>query len=772
MDKKVEVKGKDKILAEKEKAKPTTVAKKERSTKKRKRKSSGGSSDSESSSSSRRSSGHRKGSSSKTSSSSNGSSSDSSSSSSSDDDESSGGENEESKEGEPKEDLTQPHKRQKRSPSTDSEDEEKERERGEKKEEGTFKHNGLIMENGNGNVNGGNFGDGFLGSDGDMQHEGTSITKILSKQANAILDVLTVPSYTGLVYDQDMKKHSMRNEFHLEQPQRISTIFHHLRKCGITKKCILCPTRKATSDEILLGHTEKHYKELIATKTMNNEQLNQMETLLNSIFLNQSSADCGLLACGSVISLVEKVVAGDFRNGLAIVRPPGHHAEPDHAMGFCLFNSVGVAAKVAQKRLGVKRIMIVDWDIHFGNGTYSMFASDPDVLYFSIHRYDDGLFYPHSKDASAESSGEGEGKGRTVNIPWPQGKMRDADYIYAFQRVLLPIASEFDPDLILVLAGFDAADGDPIGECDLSSDCFAHMTHMLKSFANGKIVLVLEGGYNLESIAKASAACASVLLGNEPNRLSSMVPSEVALQTIHIVCQIQSKFWNSIRPSFVNPYDNAQLIQSQEASMRRKLELKVHIKYLSTVVGFYLADVLSKANFKNLTKNSKDIVLRPNRVFLSPKFHESGSDLLLIFHNSGIVRYTSFEIDNHFPAQGALLTQTVIPFVNTITTKEKEYGAMLFNVDSEDNEDNEEEIPIDKMINCLWEDHISKSQAKKFFIIGVPESLEYIKYIIDQKPDERIKGIVILLGSEPIPIVKPECADWFYDVIFQKCDVI
>ncbi|KAK3274708.1 hypothetical protein CYMTET_17118 [Cymbomonas tetramitiformis] len=219
-----------------------------------------------------------------------------------------------------------------------------------------------------------------------------------------------------------------------------------------------------------------------------------------------------------VAKVVIEVAQGNARNGVAVVRPPGHHAEASHCMGFCLINNVAVAASLARAQLGMERVMILDWDVHHGNGTQNIFADDPNVLFMSIHRYDNGDFYPGGPDADYECTGSGAGKGYTVNVAWNGSakEISDEDYVHAFEHAVMPIATRFDPQLVLVSAGFDAAAGDPLGGCNVTSQGFAYMTHQLMSLAGGRIVLCLEGGYNLTSTAEAMGACVEVLQGAEP----------------------------------------------------------------------------------------------------------------------------------------------------------------------------------------------------------------------------------------------------------------
>ncbi|GCB81496.1 hypothetical protein scyTo_0022519, partial [Scyliorhinus torazame] len=181
------------------------------------------------------------------------------------------------------------------------------------------------------------------------------------------------------------------------------------------------------------------------------------------------------------------------QNGVALIRPPGHHAERDVACGFCFFNNVALAARFAQNLVGHKiKVLILDWDVHHGNGTQHMFEDDPSVLYISIHRYDNGSFFPNTEDADYTKVGIDAGEGFNVNIPWNGSKMGDAEYMTAFHRLVMPISYQFQPDLVLVSAGFDAAQGDPLGGCKVSPECYAHLTHMLLGLAGGRVVMALE----------------------------------------------------------------------------------------------------------------------------------------------------------------------------------------------------------------------------------------------------------------------------------------
>ncbi|KAI9008740.1 histone deacetylase-like protein 6 [Phycomyces nitens] len=354
---------------------------------------------------------------------------------------------------------------------------------------------------------------------------------------------------TGYIYDVSMSYHANLNpsEDHPEDPLRIFSIYNKLQKSGLLNDCLRLPCKKAKARDVLLAHTEEHLEKIKATQTMSRNQLLDMENSHDSIYLNGHTYECSMYAIGSVIEACRAVLEDKVKNAFAIVRPPGHHAETEHAMGFCVMNNVAIATRYCMAHLGVKKVMILDWDIHFGNGTQEIFSEDADVLYVSLHRFENGSFYPQNQKGRADYFGSKRGKGKTVNIPWPKEGMGDADYIYAFEQVVMPIAREFGPSLVIVSAGFDAARGDHIGQCEVTPVGYGQMTHMLMSLANGRIVMALEGGYNLESIAVSSAGCMSVLMGEapEPIRLDSR-PSKICKETVSTIKKLQATHWKSL----------------------------------------------------------------------------------------------------------------------------------------------------------------------------------------------------------------------------------
>uniref|UniRef100_A0A1A8MBZ0 Protein deacetylase HDAC6 n=2 Tax=Nothobranchius pienaari TaxID=704102 RepID=A0A1A8MBZ0_9TELE len=362
----------------------------------------------------------------------------------------------------------------------------------------------------------------------------------------------SVTTTTGLVYDERMMEHmNLWDRHHPEQPQRIFKIFSKHQQLGLVDRCQQIPSRLATEEELAMCHSKQHIELMKATAEMKPRDLQRLGDEFNSIFINNQSFQCAQLAAGSCFNAVDSILSGQVSNGVAIVRPPGHHAEKDVPCGFCLFNTAALAARHAQNvvRDSRLRVLILDWDVHHGNGTQHMFEEDDSILYVSLHRYDNGMFYPSSEDGAPNRVGVAKGVGFNVNVAWSGGRMGDSDYLAAFHHVVMPIAREFNPDLVLVSAGFDAARGDPLGGYNVTPAGYAHLTHMLMSLAGGRVLLILEGGYNLTSISDSMAMCTSVLLGDPPPSLSTPLPPPHygAVKTIVEVIQNHAPYWKSLR---------------------------------------------------------------------------------------------------------------------------------------------------------------------------------------------------------------------------------
>ncbi|GFR41479.1 hypothetical protein Agub_g2170 [Astrephomene gubernaculifera] len=386
---------------------------------------------------------------------------------------------------------------------------------------------------------------------------------------------------------------------HPERPERVAAIMTRLQATGLLARFERVTGREATLQELLAVHQPELVSELQAATeaaarlaareaarhagaALDEEGEEDLEALglqksphILDCYFNASTAGCARLAAGSAADVARRVVCGAARHGAAIIRPPGHHAESGVAMGFCYYNNAAVAARAAQAA-GARRVLILDWDVHHGNGTQRIFYDDPSVLYMSTHRFDNGSFYPGTGDAT--ETGSGAGLGFTVNVPWNGSGVRDADMLAAFRHVLLPVAAEFRPDLVIVSAGFDAVEGDPLGGCRVSPAAYGHFTALLSSLA--PTLLLLEGGYNLSATAAATEACLRVLLGEQPAPLQGgpgmgapaileahAAPaaaladpwvaaaldgvSESAIQSLRLVLRVQSQLWQAARERHV-----------------------------------------------------------------------------------------------------------------------------------------------------------------------------------------------------------------------------
>ena len=284
---------------------------------------------------------------------------------------------------------------------------------------------------------------------------------------------------------------------HPEQPARIKSIYAFLKKSDLFKNLLLLDSKPASIEDISLVHQMSYIKHVKHTCERGEHFIDSLDTAICP-----KSYEVALLAVGGVLTLMDAVMTGKARNGFALVRPPGHHAEREMALGFCLFNNVAIAAQYLQKNYKVERVLIIDWDVHHGNGTQHVFEDDPTVFYFSTHQYP---YYPGT--GSELEIGRGKGKGTTLNVPLRAGS-GDKEYQHAFQEIFYPKASEFKPEFILISCGFDAHEDDPLAQMNLKDESYGFFTDIARKLAreNGheRIVSVLEGGYNLEAISRSA----------------------------------------------------------------------------------------------------------------------------------------------------------------------------------------------------------------------------------------------------------------------------
>ncbi|XP_040493687.1 polyamine deacetylase HDAC10 isoform X2 [Ursus maritimus] len=362
---------------------------------------------------------------------------------------------------------------------------------------------------------------------------------------------------TALVYHEEMTAARLLwedPECEIERPERLTAALERLQQGGLEQRCLQLAAREASEAELGLVHSPEYVSLLRGTQALGTEELRALSGQYDAVYFHPSTFHCARLAAGAALQLVDAVLTGAAHNGLALVRPPGHHSQRAAASGFCVFNNVALAAKHAQQRHGLHRILIVDWDVHHGQGTQYIFEDDPSVLYFSWHRYEHGRFWPYLRESDADAIGRGQGRGFTVNLPWNQVGMGNADYMAAFLHVLLPVAFEFDPELVLISAGFDSAIGDPEGQMQATPECFAHLTQLLQVLAGGRVCAVLEGGYHLESLSQSVCMVVKALLGDPAPPLSGpMVPQHSALESIQSVRAAQAPHWTSLRQQGSSP---------------------------------------------------------------------------------------------------------------------------------------------------------------------------------------------------------------------------
>ena len=285
---------------------------------------------------------------------------------------------------------------------------------------------------------------------------------------------------TGVSYDPRMASYScLWDETYVENPERYHCVVRRCRELGLLDNCVKVESRMATREEMLMCHDEKLLETLESTVDMNVEELKDVSSRYDCLYMHQNSWAAAKLSAGGAIDMVTAVVAGEVDTGFAIVRPPGHHAMRADSCGYCYLNNVALATRAALNK-GVERVLIVDWDVHHGQGTQREFYSDSRVLYISIHRFESGGWWPNLAESDYGSVGEGDGAGYNINIPLNTTGNTDSDYLAAWHGVVLPAAAEYSPQLVIISAGYDPAIGCPEGEQEVSPACFAHFTHSLQ----------------------------------------------------------------------------------------------------------------------------------------------------------------------------------------------------------------------------------------------------------------------------------------------------
>ena len=337
---------------------------------------------------------------------------------------------------------------------------------------------------------------------------------------------------SALVIDPLFLKHDP-GSYHPERPERLKVLIDLAE--AVREDFELLPPRAAAQGEIEWCHDPAYIAQVRATS-----QYDQF-ALDGDTIACRDSFNVATMAVGGFLNLLDGLASTDYQNGFTMVRPPGHHALKNRGMGFCLFNTMAIGAQHLKHIHGAKRVLIMDWDVHHGNGTQAAFYQDPSVLFISTHQYP---YYPGT--GAATEVGQDQGEGYTVNIPLPAG-CGNAEYLAVFKDIVVPIIERYQPEWFLVSAGFDAHRDDPLGGMQVTEAGFAQMAAALielaQKHAGGKVAFLLEGGYNLEALRNSVFQVLEEMHSQDRTNARFDVPEHGATEVIQDVLQIQEKYW-------------------------------------------------------------------------------------------------------------------------------------------------------------------------------------------------------------------------------------
>ncbi|KAG8526199.1 uncharacterized protein KY384_000192 [Bacidia gigantensis] len=568
---------------------------------------------------------------------------------------------------------------------------------------------------------------------------------------------------TGYCYDVRMRYHCEleppkdRRDYHPEDPRRIFAIYKELCVAGLIDDNFLSQgalvpkplrridVRQAAESEIELVHDQKHWEMMKLTTKQDAQTLIEYGYNLDSVYLNGITFECAKLSAGGAIETARAVACGLVKNAIAIIRPPGHHAECNRPMGFCIFDNVSIATKVCHADFPdmVRKTLILDWDVHHGNGIQQAFYQDPNVLYISIHVHEDGTFYPAGPGGDHLHCGAGPGLGKNINIPWPTKGMADADYIYAFQQIVMPVAYEFDPDLVMIAAGFDAADGDQLGGCFVTPACYAHMTHMLKSLAGGKVVVSLEGGYNLRSIARSALAVTRTLNGETPPRLEDRQAATSAITIVQKVRTQQSRYWSCLYPK-----------QVEQGSLAVVGGERMH----DVLRGYQAAQMKEKLGMINLRVLREKLSSSfENELLATPNFEED-IPLVIIFHDPPDLTSNKSGLDGQLELRSTFLTDSCKHY--TSWSADQGYGVIDVNIPSFltdlEAEGSDDEVykrvgATQELATYIWDNYIEPNDHPQVFFIGIGAAYQGIMYLLNTRENFHtlVTGMINFIPSAP-----------------------
>ena len=321
---------------------------------------------------------------------------------------------------------------------------------------------------------------------------------------------------TGVVWDSAYLEH-VTDDGHPDHPRRLKDLYRRLQDPSVNRRFTTIHPPVATDEEILLVHSPAYLKKVKATATIESASLSA-DTLTCD-----RSYQVAAMAVGGTLEAIRQVIAGNLSHAVVFARPPGHHAERNRAMGYCIFNNVAIGAMAARTALGLARVMVVDWDLHHGNGTQHIFERDPSVFFFSSHQFP---HYPGTGHLT--ETGLGSGEGTTMNVPLIRG-CGDGEFAALYQRLLPLVAHAFKPDLILVSAGFDIHANDPLGGMKVTPAGFAGLTRLLldvaRQICGGRVVFCLEGGYHANALADSAMSMIDELTGRTTTDVDAMAAS-------------------------------------------------------------------------------------------------------------------------------------------------------------------------------------------------------------------------------------------------------
>ncbi|KAF2840317.1 histone deacetylase clr3 [Patellaria atrata CBS 101060] len=585
-------------------------------------------------------------------------------------------------------------------------------------------------------------------------------------------------SRSGLVYDVRMRFHAEivseyadATDVHPEDPRRILEIYEELLHAGLIEEDPAEPgtaheytlkrlqAREATGAEICLVHSKRHFKWVRDLESMTRDELVDLGNQMDSLYLHGSTFFCARLSAGGAIEACRAVVTGHVKNSIAVIRPPGHHAEPKKPGGFCLFNNVSIAARVCQADYPdlCRKVLILDWDVHHGNGVQEAFYDDPNVLYISLHVHKDGTFYPTGPTGNHTYCGGPSAIGKNVNIPWSRHGMGDGDYMLAFQTIIMPVAMEFDPDLVIISAGFDAAEGDTLGGCHVSPACYAHMTHMLMSLAHGKVAVCLEGGYNLRSIAKSALAVTRTLMGEPPDRLENLIATDSGAEVIDLVIKQQSRFWKCLYPK-----------TESRAVVKGNPIHDILREWQSMLLG-------SEYNMSELFILREEISPSFSKQVLATENYAHSGPLLVIVHDppqaNGQAHHRTGLLDLH-NTHLADETKTYIDWACT-------HGFAVIDVNipkqitgledpsvSEESAEKHTQLSRD-LLQYIWENYIEINDSQQIFMMGVGAAGAHVLHLLSSNEEimDRVAHVINFVADNALLAVRRQTDDasaWYW----------